>query len=131
MRMPDTSTGTLLTAADPEPPRCSFVRDDTGRLWWRTDCDGVDGRSANWCTVERGCASGSDFHDHESWTTVAGNYGPVRLVEGTLEYISGFLARPDIPPQLRDLIQQAGAAETFARLAAASRPQAAAGSGDV
>ncbi len=124
-------TEALLTATDPEPPRRSFVQDDAGRLWWRTDSDGVDGRSANWCTVERGCASGSDFHDHESWTKVAGNYGPVRLVEGTLEYISGFLARPDIPPQLRALVEQTGSAETFARLAAASGPQTAVGSCDV
>jgi hypothetical protein len=112
-------TDVLLTSADPEPPRRTFVVDDTGCMWWRTDADGIDNRSANWCTVEHGCASGSDWHDHESWTKVAGNYGPARVVEGTLDDIEGFLAKPDMA-LLRDAVEEAGAATVFARLAEAS-----------
>lgn len=113
-------TGRLLTPSDPEPSRRSFVLDDCGTLWWRTDADGIDNRSANWCTVEHGCASGSDVHDHESWTKVAGNYGPARVVEGDLEFIRGMLDRPDMPPQVRAEAERVGAAETFARLAASA-----------
>lgn len=109
----------LLTPADPEPPRRSFVEDDIGRRWWRTDSDGIDNRSANWCLVADGCASGSDFHDHETWTKVAGNYGPARVVAGTLEDVAGFLARPDVAPW-RDEIVEAGAESLFERLAGAA-----------
>lgn len=59
-----------LTSADPEPPPGTIVRDDLGTewelsdedeggLWWRTDAD----------------------DDPESWTKVAGNYGPVTILE--------------------------------------------------
>ena len=111
-------TGRLLTPSDPEPPRRSFVLDDCGTLWWRTDADGIDNRSANWCTVKHGCASGSDVHDHESWTKVAGNYGPARVVEGDLEFIRGMLAKA--PAQVRAEAERVGAAQVFARLAASA-----------
>ena len=60
----------VLTSADPEPPPGTIVRDrlgrtweladeDEGGLWWRTDAD----------------------DDPESWTKIAGNYGPVTVLE--------------------------------------------------
>jgi hypothetical protein len=108
---------TLLTASDPEPPRRAFVQDDTGCTWWRTDADGIDNRSANWCTVEHGCASGSAHHDHETWTKVAGNYGPARIVAGTREDIAGLLEAHGLE-SLRGQMEQHGAAKVFAMLAA-------------
>jgi hypothetical protein len=59
-----------LTSSDPQPPPGTVVRDDLGRtwelsdedeggMWWRTDAD----------------------DDPESWTKVAGNYGPVTVLE--------------------------------------------------
>jgi hypothetical protein len=60
----------VLTSSDPQPPPGTVVRDDLGRtwelcdeaeggLWWRTDAD----------------------DDPESWTKIAGNYGPVTVLE--------------------------------------------------
>lgn len=40
--------------------------------------------------------------------------------EPDLEFIRGMLDRPDMPPQVRAEAERVGAAETFARLAAAS-----------
>lgn len=59
-----------LTSADPEPPPGTVVRDRhggtwelsdeaEGGMWWRTDAD----------------------DDPESWTKIAGNYGPVTMLE--------------------------------------------------
>jgi hypothetical protein len=60
-----------LTSSDPEPPPGTIVRDHLfggtwelcdeadGGLWWRTDAD----------------------DDPESWTKIAGNYGPVSVLE--------------------------------------------------
>lgn len=108
-------TDGLLTSADPEPPRRTFVLDDTGTLWWRTDSDGIANRTANWCTVEHGCAAGIDFHDHESWTRVAGNYGPVRVVEPSLDHIAGMIDRYGLD---RAGLEEIGAARVFELLAA-------------
>lgn len=60
----------VLASAGPEPPPGTIVRDylgrtweladeDEGGLWWRTDAD----------------------DDPESWTKIAGNYGPVTVLE--------------------------------------------------
>lgn len=106
-----------LTPADPEPPRRSFVEDPSGFRWWRTDSDGTDNVSANWCSVKHGCASGSGFHDHESWTKVAGNYGPVRIVKGSLSDIQGFLEQQGLA-HLRDLIKKQGVTATMEMIAA-------------
>lgn len=56
----------LLTAADPEPPVGAEVADYLGRPWSREP-------EGYWLrTDDLEC-------DPESWTKVAGNYGPVRL----------------------------------------------------
>lgn len=60
----------VLTSADPEPPAGTVVRDDLGREWGRD----WDGGAAPWTRTD-----GTD--DPESWTKVAGNYGPVTVIE--------------------------------------------------
>jgi hypothetical protein len=57
-----------LTAAAPEPPPGTVVRDDCGRDWERYE-DGP----MEWEQPRGG--------DRESWTKVAGNYGPVTVIE--------------------------------------------------
>ena len=59
----------LLTANDPQPPPDTIVRDDTGVEWQRSG----DGGVAPWEPVEGG--------EHESWMKIAGNYGPVLVLE--------------------------------------------------
>jgi hypothetical protein len=63
-----------LTANDPEPPDGAVVRDSAGKLWssdW-----GIYGGpgAANWMMVDH-------ESDPESWIKVAGNYGPVEIVD--------------------------------------------------
>lgn len=62
-------SGEVLTAADPEPSFCTRVRDSFGRAWVHDD----DGDY--WLQDDH-----QDW-DPESWTRVAGNYGPVTVVE--------------------------------------------------
>lgn len=59
-----------LDSSDPEPPIGSTVRDDLDRLWTRDEHSPA-------------CWTMDDYPDSdpESWTKVAGNYGPVSLVE--------------------------------------------------
>lgn len=58
----------MLTAADPEPPAGTIVRDDTGCRWvrqpFRVPCGWISEHDVN-------------AADPESWRKVAGNYGPV------------------------------------------------------
>lgn len=61
---------TILTSTDPEPPESTVVRDDCGTLWAN---DGY--RPACWTQP------GAKAHDPESWVKIAGNYGPVTVVE--------------------------------------------------
>jgi hypothetical protein len=64
---------TKLSSTDPEPPVGSVVVDCEGRRWRRFE----EGRRS-WAQV------GDDIDDDtESWTRVAGNYGPVLLIDGT------------------------------------------------
>lgn len=65
--------GAALRAADPEPPAGSRVRDDCGAVWVN---DGF--RPACWVRPDL-VAEG--VHDPETWTKIAGNYGPVTVVE--------------------------------------------------
>lgn len=59
-----------LTSSDPEPPPGTIVRDDLGREWILWDKD------------EGGCWLRTDAGDDpESWTKIAGNYGPVTVLE--------------------------------------------------
>lgn len=67
-------TWTILTASDPEPGLGVTVLDDCGYRWRRTDSESDQG-SANWEKIDA-----TDF-DPESWTKVAGNYGPVKVVK--------------------------------------------------
>lgn len=65
-----------LTANDPQPPPATVVRDDTGCRWYRER-----GRVPCGWVSEHDSAGA----DPESWTKVAGNYGPVivlRLPDG-------------------------------------------------
>jgi hypothetical protein len=62
--------GDILTAADPEPPRGTVVRDDCGILWQN---DGPRYRPACWTQVD------AEVHDPETWRKIAGNYGPVTV----------------------------------------------------
>jgi hypothetical protein len=59
-----------LTSRDPEPPVGTLVRDDCGVTWLNDGC-----RPACWVQP------GADEHDPETWTKVAGNYGPVTVME--------------------------------------------------
>jgi hypothetical protein len=58
-----------LTPADPVPPVGTIVLDDCGVRWERIYDDAV-----SWQMADAG-------DDLESWTKVAGNYGPVRVLE--------------------------------------------------
>ena len=59
---------TSLTAADPQPPRGTVVRDDCGVTWQRDYCEGY------WLRAD------SPDGDPESWAKIAGNYGPVVII---------------------------------------------------
>jgi hypothetical protein len=61
----------VLTSTDPEPPAGTIVRDDLGTRWQRYGEDEGD----YWLQV------GDDRADPESWTKIAGNYGPVTVLE--------------------------------------------------
>lgn len=62
--------GRRLTAADPEPPKGTVVVDDCGVTW---ENDGY--RPCCWIRPE------ATQHDPETWRKIAGNYGPVTVVE--------------------------------------------------
>lgn len=64
------TTGSVLTSADPEPPPGTLVRDRWGCEWRRW---GKDGNDLWWR------ADADD--DPESWAKIAGNYGPVTVLE--------------------------------------------------
>ncbi|MBD0743576.1 hypothetical protein BG418_18555 [Streptomyces sp. CBMA152] len=78
----------VLTASDPEPPAGTVVRDDCGTIWKN------DGHYPA-CWVE----PDADVHDPESWTKIAGNYGPVTVIEWVSEYrystMPGYGVLPD------------------------------------
>lgn len=59
----------VLSPADPEPPAGTVVRDASGCEWYRSHEGGY------WLRQK------SDNTDPESWTKVAGNYGPVTVLE--------------------------------------------------
>lgn len=61
--------GRTLTSNDPQPPACTVVRDDCGTVWEN------DGHYPV-CWTEPDV----DYHDPESWTKIAGNYGPVTVI---------------------------------------------------
>lgn len=61
--------GRALTSTDPQPPPGSMVRDDCGQRWVNSGC-----YPSAWMPVDR-------EDDPESWTKVAGNYGPVTVIE--------------------------------------------------
>lgn len=65
--------GVVLRAADPEPPAGSVVVDDCGLTWVN---DGY--RPTCWVRPD---LTAEGVHDPESWAKVAGNYGPVTVVE--------------------------------------------------
>lgn len=68
-----TAAGAVLTSTDPEPPAGSVVRDDCGVLW---ENDGH--RPACWVRPD---LVEQSIHDPETWTKIAGNYGPVTVIE--------------------------------------------------
>jgi len=71
-RTPSYSAGQLLSSTDPEPPAGTVVLDPHHRHWHREDIDSdEDARpEVRWF--------GDD--DATSWTKLAGNYGPVRVI---------------------------------------------------
>lgn len=67
---------TWLTSSDPEPRAGTMVEAEDGIRWWR-DATHI-GAACNWFPESE--LTNPDRHDPESWTKVAGNYGPVRIV---------------------------------------------------
>lgn len=69
-----TDLGDVLTSLDPEPAPGTGVTDGVSRAWSR-DSDGWTNPNgaANWTQDD------VDNGDPESWTYVAGNFGPVRV----------------------------------------------------
>jgi hypothetical protein len=63
----------FLTSADPEPPQGTVVSTPVG-IWWR---DGGPG-PCEWFPIA--VIFDPDRHDPESWTKVAGNYGPATVL---------------------------------------------------
>lgn len=83
--------GGTLTASDPEPPPGTLVRDDCGTVWVN---DGH--RPCCWVQPE------AEVHDPESWMKVAGNYGPVTVLEwGDGDTVAADTPIPDFmyPPE--------------------------------
>lgn len=68
-----------LTSSDPEPPVGTVVRDVDGRCWVRGS---VEDRRC-WQPLDEDGELDDD--DSESWTRVAGNYGPVTVQNGSSE----------------------------------------------
>jgi hypothetical protein len=64
-----------LTANDPEPPAGTRVQDATGAIWQR-HAPHWTGGACNWFMD----LADGDTGDPESWTKVAGNYGPVTIL---------------------------------------------------
>lgn len=63
--------GLTLTALDPEPPPGTLVRDDCGNRWEN------DGNCPSaWVDPDD-----DGYGRARTWTKVAGNYGPVTVVE--------------------------------------------------
>ena len=60
----------VLTSNDPQPPAGTTVRDDCGTVWVNDGYYPV-------CWIE----PGAEVHDPESWRKIAGNYGPVTVLE--------------------------------------------------
>lgn len=60
--------GRVLSSSDPQPPAGTVVRDDCGTTWVNSGC-----YPAAWMPLDR-------EDDPESWTKVAGNYGPVTVI---------------------------------------------------
>lgn len=58
----------VLTATDPEPAVGALVRDDCGARWGNV--------GGYWVPLD----TEGDGGDPESWTKIAGNYGPVTVV---------------------------------------------------
>lgn len=82
--------GQRLTSADPEPPWGTIVCTDGGVKWRRYDEEpGV----ANWLP-EMAAPDYSPNPDPESWVKVAGNYGPVTVVDVSLTEYRDHAARP-------------------------------------
>ena len=63
------ATARVMTSTDPQPPAGTVVRDDCGVTWVNSGC-----HPAAWMPLDR-------EDDPESWTKVAGNYGPVTVLE--------------------------------------------------
>lgn len=61
----------ILTSSDPEPPDGTIVLDASGTKWELYADEGY------WLRTE----GDDDCADPESWTKVAGNYGPVTVLE--------------------------------------------------
>lgn len=70
--MTEYEVGAALTSTDPEPPAGTVVRDDCGTLWRN---DSPQYRPACWTQPD------AEDHDPETWTKIAGNYGPVIVAE--------------------------------------------------
>lgn len=62
-----------LTSADPQPPVGAIVRDDMGVRRFHVP-DGYGG--SYWINLD------NDEGDPESWGKIAGNYGPVAVLDG-------------------------------------------------
>jgi len=63
------AVGRALTSSDPQPPVGTVVRDDCGQRWVNSGC-----YPSAWMPLD-------DGDDSESWTKVAGNYGPATVIE--------------------------------------------------
>lgn len=64
------TVGQILDSCDPQPPVGTVVKDSAGGWLWANDGSPV-------CPWVTGLPGG----DPESWTKVAGNYGPVTVVK--------------------------------------------------
>lgn len=60
-------SGRTMTGSDPEPPPLTLVRDVDGKQWCRVLA------GEYWISEQSA--------DPESWTKIAGNYGPVTVLE--------------------------------------------------
>lgn len=64
----------LLTAADPEPGVGTVVRDSCGGVWLNTGYYP--------CAWMHPGGRGGAWDEVETWTKIAGNYGPVVVLSG-------------------------------------------------
>lgn len=87
--LPPLAPGDILNSCDPEPPEGTRVRDGCGVEWIN---DGY--RPCCWVRVASPDPANSD---PETWTKIAGNYGPVTILTSAADQAAAPTTAPEAP----------------------------------